>query len=69
MTTLAIVEAFSNLPDVRRGARQRHSQALFLALFTLSVTAGCRGFLAIGDWLSAYQSELVELFAPAKERC
>ena len=33
-----------------------------------SVAAGCRGFLAIGDWLRAYHCELVELFAPAKER-
>jgi hypothetical protein len=68
MTSLAIVEAFSNLPDPRRGAGQRHSQALCLALFTLAVTAGCRGFLAIGDWLSVYHDELVELFAPVKGR-
>jgi len=68
MTNLAIVEAFSNLPDSRRGAGQRHSQALCLALFTLAVAAGCRGFLAIGDWLSAYHDELVELFSPAKGR-
>lgn len=68
MSTLAIVEAFSNLPDSRRGAGQRHNQALCLALFTLAVAAGCRGFLAIGDWLNAYHDELVELFAPAKGR-
>lgn len=66
--SLAIVEAFACLPDPRRGAGQRHSQALCLALFTLAVTAGCRGFLAIGDWLSAYHDELVALFAPAKGR-
>jgi len=68
MTTLAIVKAFSSLPDVRRGAGQRHNQALCLALFTLAVVAGCRGFLAIGDWLNAYHTELVELFAPEKGR-
>jgi DDE_Tnp_1-associated len=68
MTTLAIVDAFSSLPDPRRGAGQRHNQALCLSLFTLAVAAGCRGFLAIGDWLSAYHTELVELFAPAKGR-
>ena len=68
MSTLAIVEVFSNLPDRRRGAGQRHNQALCLALFTLAVAAGCRGFLAIGDWLNAYQDELVALFAPAKGR-
>nr|WP_206603043.1 ISAs1 family transposase [Leptolyngbya ohadii] len=68
MTTLAIVEAFAHLPDPRRGAGQRHSQALCLALFTLAVAAGCRGFLAIGDWLTAYHDELVELFAPPKRR-
>ncbi|MEG4989977.1 transposase family protein [Microcoleus sp. BR0-C5] len=64
MSQLAIVEAFRTLPDTRRTAGQRHTQALCLALFTLSVTAGNRGFLAIGDWLGAYHDELVALFAP-----
>jgi DDE_Tnp_1-associated len=68
MSTLAIVEAFLDLPDVRRGAGKRHEQALCLALFTLSISAGCRGFLAISDWLTSYQSELLELFKPAKLR-
>lgn len=66
MTALAIVEAFADLPDPRRGAGQRHHQALCLALFTLAVTTDCRGFLATGDWLKAYQEELMALFAPAK---
>lgn len=68
MTPLAIVEAFACLPDPRRGAGQRHNQALCLALFTLAVAAGCRGFLAIGDWLKSYDDELVELFSPPKGR-
>ncbi len=57
MSQPAIVEAFSALPDTRRTAGQRHQQALCLALFTLAVTAGNRGFLAIGDWLRAYHEE------------
>jgi hypothetical protein len=68
MKTLAIVEAFRDLPDLRRTAGLRHDQALCLALFTLAIGAGCRGFLAIQDWLKAYQSELVELFSPPKSR-
>jgi DDE_Tnp_1-associated len=68
MSSLAIVEAFSGLPDVRRGEGRRHEQALCLALFTLSVSAGCRGFLAINDWLGSYRVELLELFHPAKSR-
>lgn len=68
MQELAIVKAFSELPDTRRTAGQRHSQALCLALFTLAVAAGNKGFLAIGDWLKAYQEELVELFKPPKGR-
>lgn len=68
MTQIAIVDAFSELPDTRRTAGQRHSQALCLALFTLAVAAGNRGFLAIGDWLKAYNEELVELFKPPKCR-
>lgn len=68
MTQLAILEAFKELPDTRRTAGQRHSQALCLALFTLAVAAGKRGFLAMGDWLKAYHEELVELFKPPKGR-
>lgn len=68
MKELGIIEAFRELPDERRRAGQRHEQALCLALFTLAVTAGNQGFLAIGDWLKAYQNELVKLFAPEKGR-
>jgi len=68
MSQLAIVEAFQELPDSRRTAGQRHEQSLCLALFTLAVAAGNRGWLAIGDWLSAYQAELIELFRPYKDR-
>lgn len=68
MSQLAIVEAFADLPDARRTAGQRHHQALCLALFTLAVAAGNRGFLAIGDWLKAYHDELVALFKPPKGR-
>ena len=59
MSQLVIVEAFTALPDTR------HTQALCLALFTLSVTAGNRGFLAIGDWLWAYDDELVAMGSTA----
>jgi len=51
MSAIAIVEAFSDLPDKRRVQGRRHAQALCLALFTLAVAAGNRGFLSIGDWL------------------
>ena len=68
MPQLAIVEAFADLCDTRRTAGQRHQQDLCLALFTLAVAAGNRGFLAIGDWLRAYHDELVALFAPPKDR-
>ncbi|MBD1836491.1 transposase family protein [Cyanobacteria bacterium FACHB-472] len=66
MPQLAIVEAFADICDTRRTAGQRHQQALCLALFTLAITAGNRGFLAIGDWLKAYHDELVALFQPPK---
>lgn len=68
MSTLAIVEAFAALPAPRRRAGQRHAQVLCLAVFTLAVAAGNRGFLAIGDWLKAYQNELLALFSPPKGR-
>jgi len=59
MSQLVIVEAFTALPDTR------HTQALCLALFTLSVTAGNRGFLAIGDWLWVYHEEFVAMGSTA----
>jgi hypothetical protein len=68
MCELAIVEIFADLPDKRRKAGKRHNQALCLALFTLAVAAGNRGFLAIGDWLKAYHDELVAVFKPPKGR-
>jgi DDE_Tnp_1-associated len=68
MSDLAIVAAFTDLPDTRRRAGQRYEQPVCLALFTLAVAAGNRGWLAIGDWLKAYQTELVELFEPPKGR-
>jgi DDE_Tnp_1-associated len=68
MSSLAIMEVFSDLPDARRGAGQRHQQALCLSLFTLAICAGCGGFLAIGDWIDSYRAELVALFQPKKDR-
>lgn len=62
MSEIAIVEAFSRMPDHRRKQGTRHSLQLCLALFTLAVAAGNQGFLAIGDWLKSYSEELKELF-------
>lgn len=68
MREVAILEAFAELPDPRRSSGQRHTQALCLSLFTLAITAGNKGFLAIGDWLKAYKDELIALFQPPKNR-
>jgi DDE_Tnp_1-associated len=68
MSELSILDAFAELPDTRRTAGQRHTQSLCLALFTLAVAAGNRGFIAIGDWVKAYHDELVVLFKPPKDR-
>ena len=65
---IEILEAFADLPDVRRAAGKRHQMALCLALFTLAVTAGNRGFLSIGDWLKGYQRDWVDLFNPPTGR-
>ena len=65
---IEILEAFVDLPDVRKASGKRHQMALCLALFTLAVTAGNRGFIAIGDWLRCYRSELIALFKPPKQR-
>ena len=34
----------------------------------MAIAAGNKGFLAIGDWLKAYQDELITLFQPPKNR-
>ncbi len=39
---------------------------LYIALFTLAIVAGNRGFLAMGDWIKAYRDELINLFRPKK---
>lgn len=68
MSEIAIIEAFTDLQDPRRTAGQRHEKALCLALFTLAIVAGNRGFLAMGDWIKAYRDELITLFRPKKNR-
>lgn len=65
---IEILEAFADLPDVRKATGKRHHMTLCLALFTLAVTAGNRGFLSIGDWLRCYQRDLIDLFNPPKGR-
>ena len=62
MSEIAIIKAFSGMPDHRRKQGTRHSLELCLALLTLAVAAGNQGFLAIGDWLKSYREELKELF-------
>lgn len=68
MTQIALSEAFSELIDTRRSEGKRHQQALCLAVFTVAVIAGNKGFLAIGDWIKAYKDDLVEMFQPPKGR-
>jgi hypothetical protein len=40
---IEILEAFADLPDVRKASGKRHQMALCLALFTLAIVAGNRG--------------------------
>ena len=65
---IEILAAFADIPDVRQAGGKRHHMALCLALFTLAVAAGNRGFLAMGDWLKSYRRELIELFDPPRQR-
>lgn len=67
-THIEILDAFAELPDVRQASGKRHQMTLCLALFTLAVAAGNRGFLAIGDWLKSYRQDLLDLFKPPKQR-
>jgi hypothetical protein len=61
MSQIAILEAFTDLPDIRRGQGRRHSIGICLAIFTLAVAAGNQGFLAIGDWIDSYSKQLKQL--------
>jgi hypothetical protein len=65
MSEIARLDVFAEIPDSRRSQGKRHSLQLCLALFTLAIAAGNRGFLAIGDWLKCYQEQLQELFSVA----
>ncbi|MEH2178678.1 hypothetical protein [Nostoc sp.] len=53
MSEIEIIKAFADIKDLRRRAGQRHNRRLCLALFTLAIAAGNKGFLAIGDWISS----------------
>jgi hypothetical protein len=66
MSQPAIIEAFAEVEDRRRQAGQRHTLPLCLALFTLAIAAGNKGFLAIGDWVTSYREQLIDLFKPPK---
>ncbi len=65
---IELLAAFSEIPDPRHSLGKRHHLALCLALFTLAIAAGNQGFLAIGDWLKSYETELIALFNPPKQR-
>jgi len=65
---IEILETFAEILDTRKARGQRHELSLCLALFTLAIAAGNRGFLAIGDWLKSYRQELIALFKPEKDR-
>ncbi|NES43440.1 MULTISPECIES: transposase family protein [unclassified Moorena] len=65
---IEILEAFSDIPDVRKVSGKRHKVALCLALFTLAIAAGNRGLRAIGDWLNSYREDKIERFLPPKRR-
>lgn len=65
---IEILEAFAELSDPRCSSGKRHQVPLCLALFTLAIVAGNRGFLALGDWLASYRQELMALFKPPKNR-
>jgi len=68
VSQIAIIEAFAELEDPRRRAGQRHTLGLCLALFTLAIAAGNKGFLAMGDWMRSYHEQLVDLLKPEKNR-
>jgi len=66
MQQAAILEAFADLPDRRRGAG--HASHSVPCLIHLGDAAGNKGFIAIGDWIRAYQGQLIDLFEVEKER-
>ncbi|MBE8992766.1 ISAs1 family transposase [Nostoc sp. LEGE 12450] len=68
VSEIEIIKAFADIKDPRRRAGQRHNLPLCLALFTLAIAAGNKGFLAIGDWISSYREPLIDLFQPPKNR-
>ena len=64
----SIVEFFEKLPDVRRGAGQRHSQTLVLVLVLMSTMSGCYSYRAMGDFIAANKAALRKHLRPHKGR-
>lgn len=64
----SIVEYFAEIPDVRRGAGQRHEQGFILLITLMSTMSKCYGYRAIGDFMKRHKKALIENFKPKKDR-
>jgi hypothetical protein len=64
----SIVEYFSEVPDPRRRAGQRHEQTFVLLVTLMSIMSGYIGYRAIGDFIKRNKEALLEHFKPKEER-
>ena len=62
------ISYLNELPDIRRGAGQRHQQDFVLMIVLFATMSGYIGYRAIGTFIKKHNKDLIELFKPKKNR-
>lgn len=68
MEKKSIIEYLRVIPDIRRGAGQRHEQTMILLIVLMSIMSGYIGYRSIGDFIERNKKELLNYFQPKKNR-
>ena len=59
MIASKLIEYLSELPDIRRGAGQRHNHTLILLIVLMSTMSGYYGYRAIGSFVKKNRKSLI----------
>jgi hypothetical protein len=61
-----LIFRLETLPDIRRGAGQRHSQSLVLLIVLFATMSGYLGYRSIGDFIKKHKKDLIKFLNPKK---
>ncbi len=64
----SIIDYLAEIPDIRRGAGQRHEQTFILLIALMGTMSKCYGYRAIGDFIKRNKTALIENLDPKKGR-